>query len=369
MTHNVVASASASVLLLVLGPTPASGQMPGPGGASSPSLAASAAPAAAPLTAETRRAVIDGVIQQISANYVFENKVAGITRALRRHGTQGEVGRITDPQAFAAALTTIIKAEAKDAHLQVRWSPEQRPAMERPAQPDPARLQAEIAMIARNNFEISKVEVLKGNIGYLRMDMFAPAPFAGPTFAAAMAFLKHTDAMIFDLRENGGGDPAMVALAASYLLPPGTKLNSFRRRGQADLDQSWTLPFVPGGPWSDNKPVYVLTSRKTGSAAEEFAYDLQQLKRATIVGDRTWGGANPGDIFPAGNNFAVFVPTEAAVNPISGTNWEGAGVQPDVRVEPAGALEAARRLALASVSAASPERADPGTPISMPAER
>ncbi len=87
-------------------------------------------------------------------------------------------------------------------------------------------------------------------------------------------------------------------MAASYLLPPGTKLNSFRRRGHAEVDQSWTLPFVPGGSWSNEKPVYVLTSRETASGTEEFAYDLQQLKRATIAGERTWGGANPGMPFP-----------------------------------------------------------------------
>lgn len=151
----------------------------------------------------------------------------------------------------------------------------------------------------------------------------------------------------------------MVAMAASYLLPPGTKLNSFRRRGQAEVDQSWTLPFVPGGSWSNEKPVYVLASRETASGAEEFAYDLQQLKRATIAGERTWGGANPGMPFPIDTHFSVYVPTGTAVNPISGTNWEGTGVQPDVKVEPANALEAARRMALEKlITTASPERAE-----------
>lgn len=327
----------------------------------SPVLAQARAPAvatSAPMTPATRKAVLEGVIQRITANYVFEDKTAALAKALRRAGASRDIVAITDPNAFADAINAVIKAEANDAHLRLIWSPEPLPSMQRPERPDPARLAEEIAMVARNNFDIPKAEVLPGNIGYLKMNMFAPAPFAGPTFTAAMAFLQHTDAMIFDLRDNGGGDPGMVALAVSYVVPPNTRINGFRRRGQAEIDQSWTLPYVPGGRWSTDKPVYVLTSKRTGSGAEEFAYDLQQLKRATIIGEPTWGGANPGDIFPIDRHFAVFVPTGAAVNPISNTNWEGKGVQPDVAVAPATALEAARRMALEKlVATASPERA------------
>ncbi|MDQ3245779.1 MAG: S41 family peptidase, partial [Pseudomonadota bacterium] len=154
------------------------------------------------------------------------------------------------------------------------------------------------------------------------------------------------DALIVDLRENGGGDPGMVALAVSYLVPDDTQINGFRRRGQSVDRQIWALPYVPGGRWSIDKPLYVLTSKDTASGAEEFAYDIQQLKRGTVVGEPTWGGANPGDFLPIDQHFAIFVPTGAAVNPISKTNWEGVGVKPDVPVVGAAALDTAHRLAV-----------------------
>ncbi|WP_300974265.1 S41 family peptidase [Sphingomonas sp. LHG3406-1] len=310
------------------------------------------------MTASSRKVVLDGVIERITTNYVFEEKASALAKALRRKGASREFAAITDPEAFATAINAVIRAEANDAHLRLIWSPEPLPPMAGPERPDPALLARELALFARNNYEIPKAEVLGGNIGYLKMNMFAPAQFGGPTLTAAMAFLQHTDAMIVDLRDNGGGDPGMVALAVSYFVPPDTKINGFRRRGQAQVDQIWTLPYVPGGRWSIDKPVYVLTSKRTGSGAEEFAYDLQQLKRATIVGEPTWGGANPGDIFPIDQHFAIFVPTGAAVNPISKTSWEGKGVQPDVAVNPVTALESARRIALEKlIATASPDRA------------
>lgn len=132
-----------------------------------------------------------------------------------------------------------------------------------------------------------------------------------------MAFLQRTDALIIDLRDNGGGDSGMVSLAVSYLVAPGTQINAFHRRDKDVDDQMWTLPYVPGGRWSTEKPVYVLTSKDTASGAEEFAYDLQQLKRGTIIGESTWGGANPGDFIPIDQHFVIFVPDGAAVNPMA----------------------------------------------------
>jgi C-terminal processing protease CtpA/Prc len=201
-------------------------------------------------------------------------------------------------------------------------------------------------MVRRINYAIPKAEVLDGNIGYLKIDLFLRPQYAGPTVAAAMAFLQYSDALIFDLRDSGGGDPAMVAMVLSYVVPPHTEINRFHQRGGAADEQVWSLPYVPGGRWSTDKPVYVLTSGQTASGAEEFAYDLQQMKRGTIVGGATWGGANPGGVLPIDEHFAIFVPTGAAVNPISKTNWEGTGVKPDVAVSAAAALETARRLAL-----------------------
>ncbi len=306
--------------------------------------------AAAALDSAARKTVLEGVIARIDANYVFPEKAPVIAKALRRKASSGGFDSISDPKAFADAVNAVIGAAANDKHLRLSWSPRPLPPRDSGAEPDPAMIEMFQAEMRRTNYAIPKAEVLEGNIGYLKMNLFAPAQFAGPTLAAAMAFLEHSDALIFDLRDNGGGDPGMVAMALSYLVPPRTEINRFHQRGKVD-EQIWSLPYVPGGRWSTDKPVYVLTGKRTGSAAEEFAYDVQQMKRGTIVGGTTWGGANPGDFLPIDRHFAVFVPTGAAVNPISKTNWEGVGVTPDVAVDPAIALETARRLALEKLSA------------------
>jgi C-terminal processing protease CtpA/Prc len=135
-------------------------------------------------------------------------------------------------------------------------------------------------------------------------------------------------------------------MLVSYVEPAQTLINTFHERGKLTNDQVWTLPYVPGGRWSTDKPLYVLTSNETASGAEEFAYDMQQMKRGTVVGTATWGGANPGMVKSLDEHFSIFVPFGSAVNPVSKTNWEGTGVKPDVPVEAADALVAAKNLAL-----------------------
>jgi hypothetical protein len=303
------------------------------------------APAARIDSAE-RKAVVETAIARIEGAYVFPDRTRAIASALRRKLSSGGFDSIGDPNAFADSVNAVIQSVAHDKHLGLSWSPEPLPPLGAGGEPDPAMMAMQQAMMRRMNYAIPKAEVLDGNIGYLKMNLFARAQNAGPTLAAAMAFLQHSDAMIFDLRDNGGGDPGMVAMALSYLVPPQTEINRFHQRGKAVDEQVWSLPYVPGGRWSTDKPVYVLTSDRTASGAEEFAYDLQQMKRGTIIGGTTWGGANPGGFLPIDEHFAIFVPTGAAVNPISKTNWEGVGVKPDVAVDPAAALETARRMAL-----------------------
>jgi C-terminal processing protease CtpA/Prc len=176
--------------------------------------------------------------------------------------------------------------------------------------------------------------------------MFADPQLCGATAAAAMNFLAGTRAIIFDLRANGGGDPAMVALLSSYLFAEPTHLNDLWERKTGTTQQFWTLPYVPGRRM-DGKPVYVLTSHRTFSGAEEFAYNLKNLKRATIVGEVTGGGAHPVSPHRIDDHFVIGVPFARAVNPISKTNWEGTGVEPDVKVAAADALDTAVKLAMA----------------------
>jgi C-terminal processing protease CtpA/Prc len=215
---------------------------------------------------------------------------------------------------------------------------------ERPEGPPDANARAQYRkQMERMNCGFDKVEILSGNVGYLKFDMFGDPDACGPTAIAAMNFLGNVDAIIFDLRANGGGDPKMVAFISSYLFSEPTHLNDLWERKDNSTHQYWTLPYVPGKRL-DGKPAYVLTSSQTFSGAEEFTYNLKNLKRATIVGERTGGGAHPVAGHRIDEHFMIGVPFARAINPISKTNWEGTGVEPDVKVAAADALATAQKL-------------------------
>lgn len=293
-----------------------------------------------------RKAIAEAVATRVQADYVFPQKGAAAAKLVRKQSQSGAYDKAADEKAFVEALTADLYSVTQDKHLVVRWSRAGYPPADDGAAPDPAVRAAELRDLRRSNFSVPKAEVLDGNVGYLKIDLFQAGQDAGPTLVAAMNFLANTDALIFDLRDNGGGDAATVALVLSYLVPSQTPFVSYRGRDAGKETQSWSLPYVPGGPWSTTRPVYVLTSGKTFSAAEEFAYDLQQLKRGVVVGARSRGGANPGVIHRLSDHYRMFVPNEAAVSPVTGTNWEGVGVAPDTAVDPAQALATAHRLAL-----------------------
>ena len=168
-----------------------------------------------------------------------------------------------------------------------------------------------------------------------------------------MTSLNHADALIFDVRDNPGGYANMVALIATYLFDHPTHLNDFYDRGENSTEQSWTLPPVPGNRLAD-KPVFVLTSHSTFSAAEGFSYDLKMLKRATLVGETTSGRGHMGMGHRIDDHFTIRVPGMRVVNPISKTNWEGTGVEPDVKVSAADALKTAQKLAEQKLQTNSP---------------
>jgi C-terminal processing protease CtpA/Prc len=205
------------------------------------------------------------------------------------------------------------------------------------------------------NYGFEKIERLPGNIGYIDLRGFQDPETGLETVAAAMNFVNNTDALIFDLRQNGGGDPGMVALICSYLF--GEKpvhLNTFYNRKKDSTEEFWTKASVAGKRYGD-KDIYVLTSNKTFSAAEEFSYNLKNLKRATIIGETTGGGAHPGGMFRINDHFSAFVPDGRAINPITKTNWEGTGVEPDVKVLKELALKTAHALALNKIAEKTPD--------------
>lgn len=300
------------------------------------------------IDAKTRASVIDGAIENLNAYYVSPDLAKKMEDAVRARQKKGEYDAMNDGDAFAKKLTEDFREVSHDKHLGVDFSPAKIP--ERPAGPPNAEQVAEYRkQMEKMNCGFDKVEILAGNVGYVKFDMFADPDICGPTAVAAMNFLGNVDAIIFDLRENGGGDPKMVALISTYLFSTQTHLNDLWERKSDSTSQYWTLPYVPGKRL-DGKPAYVLTSKQTFSGAEEFTYNLKNLGRATIIGETTGGGAHPVSGHRIDDHFMIGVPFAKAVNPISKTNWEGTGVEPDVKVPAADALAAAEKLAAEKLS-------------------
>ncbi|MGA7766448.1 MAG: S41 family peptidase [Candidatus Sulfotelmatobacter sp.] len=300
--------------------------------------------------AAERQRIIDGVVKNLSEFYVDPDLAQKMADAVRANQKGGDYDAITDPDAFANRLTKDLRAVSHDKHLRVDYSPVKLPPEEPKEQrPTPEQEAQFRKMLERTNCSFQKVEILSRNIGYLKFNAFPDPTFCGATVVAAMNFLAHVDAIIFDLRENGGGDPRMVAMVSSYLFDKPTHLNDLYNRKEDFTTQYWTLPYVPGTTLAD-KPAFVLTSKSTFSGAEEFTYNLKNLKRATIVGETTGGGAHPVAPHRIDDHFMIGVPFARAVNPISKTNWEGTGVEPDVPVKAGDALGKAEELAASKLA-------------------
>ncbi len=295
-----------------------------------------------PIDEATRKIVIDRLLDELLEGYVFPEIAEKMAAAIRSNSYEMYQGG----REFALALTEDLQKVSRDLHLRVRYSEESnKPEPEgRPAPEEEDRVKT---FMSRQNFGFQKIEVLEGNVGYLNLLGFFDAALGGQKAAAAMNVLADTDALIIDVRHNGGGDPAMVALISTYLFEgEPVHLNDLYWRPGNSTQQYWTLPHVPGQKFGGEKTVFVLTSRQTFSAAEEFAYNLKNLGRATIVGETTGGGAHPGMSVRIHQYFEVFVPIGRAINPISKTNWEGTGVKPDLPVAAEEALTTAHRDAL-----------------------
>ena len=293
--------------------------------------------------AATKQRVIDGAIEHLKNAYIFAEVAEKMAAAIRERAARKEYDAITGSRGFAAALTTHLQDVSKDKHLQVLFNAEAFPERRTPTAEDIDRMRA---AERRVNYFFQRVERLDGNVGYIELRGFSGSPDAGPTAVAAMNFVAGTDALIFDLRANGGGSPAMIGLLSSYLFDEVVHLNDFYIRDLDEQRQFWTSPHVEGQRYGNAKPVYVLTSNRTFSAAEEFTYNLKSLKRAIVVGETTGGGAHPGGVRRITDHFGIWVPNGRAINPITKTNWEGTGIEPDVKVTPADALKAAHLNAL-----------------------
>lgn len=280
--------------------------------------------------------LVASLADQIRANYVFPDKGEQAAEMLEKNAAEGGYDGLEGP-ALAMKLTQELQELTKDRHFSVRVVP-----------PTPAGAPAPSPMPRQRMTPVRRVERLNGNIGYVDLRGFPMRAEIEEDVHAMMRLLGGSNALIFDMRGNGGGDPETVQLVCSYLFDKDkpVHLNSLYFRPADETTEFWTQPESVRGEGFATTPVWVLTSSYTFSGAEEFTYNLKTRKRATIVGERTGGGAHPVDGFRLSEGLVAMIPVGRAINPVTGTNWEGTGIEPDVSVPADKALEQAIDLAL-----------------------
>ena len=306
------------------------------------------------LTPTERQQIIMEISELLEQFYAFPDIAIQMIEHIQKLDKAKDYDGYKNAPLFADRLTKDLRSVQNDRHLLVAYAPELAEQLSniggRTALGDDYESQW-WDQVHSDNFGIPKVEYLLGNIGYIELLFFAPVNLAGEVAVNAMNFLSRCDALIVDLRRCGGGDPFMVQLIESFLFSenkaPKILISQYKRHIDR-TQQIWTLPYVPGRRLP-RVPVYVLTSRRTFSGGEDFAYTMKHHGRATIIGQRTGGGAHPIETIALSNGFIITMPNEYPIHPVTGTNWEGTGVDPDIPVPQGVALQTAHLHALESL--------------------
>lgn len=317
---------------------------------------------AGPVDSERRRAIIDGIAREITAHYVYPEAGQRTIEALQAHAERGDYDVITRGDAFALALTKDLVAVSHDQHLIVNYGPlpPQPPSPQGPCRSPSGRASPEQqAEFRAMNFGFGAIERLHDNIARVVINEFLPVDDVREVIADFMTQVADADALIVDLRDNRGGFPETVALLLSYLFDSKpVHLNDQFCRDDGSTQQFWTMKDLKGKRFGGKKPIYVLTSHQTASGGEEFAYDLQSLHRATLIGETTTGAANPNSPRSIDGWYTMLVPNARSINPVTKTDWEGVGVKPDVPVAADAALDEALRRASRELATRKPRGAN-----------
>jgi len=328
------------MLLAVAVATPVFGQHAVP-------VTAAPASAVAPLTAEQRSAAIAAIVKRVTERYVFPDRVPRIVARLQDGLASGRYE--TDSRgAFAARVTEDLRAASSDRHMYLNYAPDAFAAASAGKNDgeDSPELQALWEYQAhRDNHGLTEMRILPGNVRYLRIAGFEwIEDQTGAAYDDAIRFLRGGDAVIIDLRGNGGGSHAAVRYLLSHFMD-GDQLDITFLEAGKDPIQSRTLEYLPAGRLK-GKPLYVLINNQVGSGAEAFAYDVQQFRLGTLIGATTAGAANNNELSPIAPGFMLSCSYGRPVHPVSKSNWEGVGVKPDVAIDPKAALDVAQSLAL-----------------------
>jgi hypothetical protein len=297
-----------------------------------------------PVTLEQKQQAVAKLAGLLRELYVLGDVAEKVAATIEQKLESGAYDDVGDARSFADRLTVDLQAVTEDKHLRVGEAPQSESTPTAPTDPEAVRA-ARRAAVRRSNNGFLRAEVLPGNVGYLDFRRFQSPGVAGDTLVATMAFFANVDAFILDLRNCRGGSAFTVPYVTAYFFSGPTHLYDMVFRGDNVTEHFWTHPYVPGERLAD-VPMFILTSAYTFSGAESVAYRFQVLKRATVVGERTGGGANAGGVRDVAPFFRVYMPMGRPVDPDTGTNWEGSGVEPDIVTSAREALVVAHIAAL-----------------------
>jgi C-terminal processing protease CtpA/Prc len=296
--------------------------------------------------------VVGDVAELLRTKYVFPDRGRAAAAELAAREAAGAYAGLDDA-ALSARLTADLDELCHDRHLRVRV----RPPDVRGAVSEEDWEAAWRERLRITNYGVAKVERLEGNVGLIDLRVVTHPAVGGRAIAAAMELVSRTEALVLDLRRNRGGAPQGVAMWCSYFLADDeTHLNDIYDAVEGTTRQFWTWGWVPGERYL-HRPVWVLVSGDTFSGGEELAYNLKVQGRAKLVGATTRGGAHPTTTLPLSATLEISIPAARSINPVTGTNWEGVGVEPDESVDPAEALDVAHLAAARHVAAAVPATA------------
>lgn len=291
---------------------------------------------------------IERIDKLINEHYVYPEIAKKTGDHLKKKLAEGYFNNVETMEAFASSLTTEVQSINHDKHMRIRVAPSRQAA----GNGQVNWIDELIERADANRGDVAgfiEAKKLEGNIGYVNFRYFAGMAEGAPVVDTYMKLLSTSDAIIIDLRKNGGGNPVMVQYLCSYFFQNPVHLNSLYWRKNDRTEDFWSLEKVNGKKLPD-VPLFVLTSHRTFSGAEEFSYNMQTQNRATLVGETTGGGANPGQGMPINENLGIFIPTGRAINPVTKTNWEGTGVVPTVKINSDSAFN--KSLELARVASA-----------------
>lgn len=320
-------------------------------------LSSGASEAQETLTDSEKAQVMANIRVFIEESYVYPDRGMMISAELESHFQDDKYDSIIDHADFSAALTEDLRVVSNDHHFVVSYNPDliANWRAHRARQTEQASPSEEVSKpsidwnrwyAVHDNFGFERVEILTGNVGYMKINLFQPIDWSRSTIDATMAFLANTEALIIDLSENGGGYSPTDAYLASYFFDGEAALwmTSYNR---PDDETSETHTFAEvGSALYQNRPVYILVSENTFSLGERLAYGLQAFGKATVIGQSSAGAAHAIDVPELSDNFFIQLPTSRNIHPVTGTDWEGAGVVPDILVPNDQAVLAAHHAAL-----------------------